>query len=81
VEFGIFHEFERPPGTSEADAFEKAFDLVDSAERWGLDAVWLAELHFSPTRSVLASPILLAGAIAARPSGIKIGTAVQILPL
>jgi alkanesulfonate monooxygenase SsuD/methylene tetrahydromethanopterin reductase-like flavin-dependent oxidoreductase (luciferase family) len=81
VEFGIFHEFERPPGTSEAQAFENAFELVDVAERWGLDAVWLAELHFSPKRSVLASPMLLAGAIGARTSKIKIGTAVQILPL
>jgi len=81
VEFGIFHEFERPSGTSEAQAFENAFELVDVAERWGLDAVWLAELHFSPKRSVLASPMLLAGAIGARTSKIKIGTAVQILPL
>ena len=66
---------------SEEQAFENAFDLVDSAERWGLDAVWLAELHFSPKRSVLSAPMLLAGAIAARTSKIKIGTAVQILPL
>jgi alkanesulfonate monooxygenase SsuD/methylene tetrahydromethanopterin reductase-like flavin-dependent oxidoreductase (luciferase family) len=81
VEFGIFHEFERPPGMSEATAFDQAFDLVDSAERWGLDAVWLAELHFNPKRSVLSAPMTLASAIAARTSKIKIGTAVQILPL
>lgn len=81
MEFGIFHEFERPSGMSEAQAFDNAFELVDSAERWGLDAVWLAELHFSPKRSVLASPMLLAGAIGARTKQIKIGTAVQILPL
>ncbi|HEX8967250.1 MAG TPA: LLM class flavin-dependent oxidoreductase [Chloroflexota bacterium] len=81
MEFGIFHEFERPPGVSEAEAFEHGFDLVDLAERWGLDAVWLAELHFSPRRSVLSAPMALAGAIAARTSRIKIGTAVQILPL
>ena len=66
---------------SEAQAFTNAFDLVDVAERGGLDAVWLAELHFNPKRSVLASPMLLAGAIGARTSNIKIGTAVQILPL
>lgn len=66
---------------SEEHAFENAFDLVDCAERWGLDAVWLAELHFSPKRSVLSAPMLLAGAIAARTSQVKIGTAVQILPL
>jgi len=81
VEFGIFHEFERQAGVSEAQAFEDGFDLVDSAERWGLDAVWLAELHFSPKRSVISVPMTIASAIAARTSRIKIGTAVQILPL
>jgi alkanesulfonate monooxygenase SsuD/methylene tetrahydromethanopterin reductase-like flavin-dependent oxidoreductase (luciferase family) len=81
VEFGIFHEFERPQGMSEAQAFDNAFDLVEVAERGGLHAVWLAELHFNPKRSVLASPMLLAGAIGARTNNIKIGTAVQILPL
>ena len=81
MEFGIFHEFERPPGTREAQAFDAAFELIDEAERWGLDAVWLAELHFTPTRSVLSAPLALAAAIAARTQRIKIGTAVQILPL
>lgn len=81
MEFGIFHEFERPSGVGEAEAFERGFDLVDSAEEWGLDAVWLAELHFSPQRSVLASPLTIASAIAARTENIKIGTAVQVLPL
>jgi len=81
VEFGIFHEFERPPGVGEAQAFDAALDLVDAAERWGLDAVWLAELHFSPSRSVLSAPLALAAAIAARTRRIKIGTAVQVIPL
>lgn len=81
MEFGIFHEFERPTGVSEAQAFDNGFDLIEVAENGGLDAVWLAELHFSPKRSVLASPMLLAGAIGARTSKIKIGTAVQVLPL
>ena len=81
MEFGIFHEFERQAEQSEARAFEAGFDLVDSAERWGLDAVWLAELHFSPKRSVISAPMTVACAIAARTQRIKIGTAVQVLPL
>jgi alkanesulfonate monooxygenase SsuD/methylene tetrahydromethanopterin reductase-like flavin-dependent oxidoreductase (luciferase family) len=81
VEFGIFHEFERPAGVSEAQAFDDAFEIVNVAEEWGLDAVWLAELHFSPQRSVLSSPMTIASAIGARTSHIKVGTAVQILPL
>jgi len=80
MEFGAFHEFPRTDGTSDATGFDNGFELVDAAEQWGLHAIWLAELHISP-RSVLASPIAIAAAIAARTERIKIGTAVQVLPL
>ena len=43
--------------------------------------MWLAELHTAPERSVLASPLMIATAIAARTKRMKIGTAVQVLPL
>ncbi len=80
MEFGIFHEF---PSVSAGDAaaFEQAMALIDAAEHGGLDAVWLAELHFDPERSVLSAPLLIASAIAARTQRIKIGIAVQVLPL
>src|SRR6476469_1347678 len=81
MEFGMFHEFQRLPGASDASAFADSFAQVDAAERRGLDARWLAELHFNPERSVLASPLILAAAIAARTKNMKIGTAVQVLPL
>jgi alkanesulfonate monooxygenase SsuD/methylene tetrahydromethanopterin reductase-like flavin-dependent oxidoreductase (luciferase family) len=81
MEFGLSHEFECPEGYPESQAFTDAFELVDAAEAWGLDAVWLAELHVAPGRSVLSSPLSVASAIAARTRRIKIGTAVQILPL
>lgn len=81
MEFGIFHEFPSLPGRPDAQAFAQAFDIVEGAERWGLDAIWLAELHFDPERSVLSSPMCIASAIAVRTSRIKIGIAVQVLPL
>jgi len=81
MEFGLFHEFQKSLKTSEAEAFAQSFELIDAAERWGLDAMWLAELHFEPGRSVLASPMILAAAIAQRTRRMKIGTAVQVLPL
>jgi alkanesulfonate monooxygenase SsuD/methylene tetrahydromethanopterin reductase-like flavin-dependent oxidoreductase (luciferase family) len=81
MEFGMFHEFQRLPGASEPSAFADSFAQIDAAERLGLDAMWLAELHFAPERSVLASPMLLAAAIAERTKRMKIGTAVQVLPL
>jgi len=81
MEFGMFHEFQRLPGQSEADAFTEAFEQVDAAERFGLDAMWLAELHVAPERSVLAAPLNIASAIAARTTRMRIGIAVQVLPL
>jgi alkanesulfonate monooxygenase SsuD/methylene tetrahydromethanopterin reductase-like flavin-dependent oxidoreductase (luciferase family) len=80
-EFGIFHEFTRNAGQTDAEAFGQSFAQVDAAERWGLDVIWLAELHFLPERSVASAPLLIASAIAARTSRVKIGIAVQVLPL
>ena len=80
MEFGMFHEFQWRRGQSEADAFAESFAQAEAAERWGLDVLWLAELHIIQ-RSVLAAPLNVASAVAARTSRIKIGTAVQVLPL
>ena len=80
-EFGLFHEFQRRAGQDDAEAFAQSFAQVDAAERWGLDVLWLAELHFVPDRSVASAPLVLASAIAARTRRMKIGIAVQVLPL
>jgi alkanesulfonate monooxygenase SsuD/methylene tetrahydromethanopterin reductase-like flavin-dependent oxidoreductase (luciferase family) len=80
MEFGVFHEFPHREGRSDAEAFAESFELVDAAERWGLDVMWLAELHFA-TRSVLAMPLTIAASIAGRTKRMKIGTAVQVLPI
>ncbi len=81
MEFGLFTEFHCPPGTSEAAAFEESMAQMLAAEALGFDAVWLAELHFQKDRSVLASPLAVAAAIASRTQRVKIGIAVQVLPL
>src|ERR671938_994317 len=81
MEFGMFHEFPSLPGRSETDAFDEAMAQIDAAERWGLDVMWLAEIHFAPERTHLSAPLPIASAIAARTSRMKIGTAVQGLPL
>jgi len=81
MEFGMFHEFPSLPGRTEAEAFDEALAQVDAAEALGLDVMWLAELHFEPRRSVLSAPLSIASAIAARTRRIKIGIAVQVLPL
>ncbi len=81
MHFGIFMEFGFRNGGSEGEAFREGLDLVDAAEAWGLDSAWLSEFHFSPERSVLSSPIVVAGALAARTQRMRIGLAVYVLPL
>jgi alkanesulfonate monooxygenase SsuD/methylene tetrahydromethanopterin reductase-like flavin-dependent oxidoreductase (luciferase family) len=81
MEFGMFHEFPTLSGRTESEAFDEAMEQVDAAERLGLDVMWLAELHFEPRRSVLSAPLSIASAIAGRTRRIKIGIAVQVLPL
>ena len=81
MDFGIFMEFGSRPGLSQAESFQEGFGLVDASEAWGLDGVWLAELHFNPARSVLSAPIVMASSIATRTNRLRVGMAVHVLPL
>ena len=81
MNFGMFTDFHVRSGKSQAEAFDESFAQVMEAERLGFDTVWLAEHHFSPERAVLASPMVIASAIAARTQRIRVGLAVQVLPL
>ena len=79
MEFGMFYEFPVRPGHTEAEAFSEGLDLVDDAEHLGLDATWLSESHVAPGRSVLASPMVIASAIAGRTKKMRVGLAVQVI--
>src|SRR3984885_3356393 len=78
---GMVHEFPSVPGRGETEMFDESMEQVDAAERWGLDVMWLAEIHFAPERTYLSSPLAIASAVAARTQRMKIGIAVQVLPL
>jgi alkanesulfonate monooxygenase SsuD/methylene tetrahydromethanopterin reductase-like flavin-dependent oxidoreductase (luciferase family) len=77
----MFMEFETRQGHSQAQAFADGFALVEAADAWGLDGVWLGEMHFNPARSVLGAPIVVASSIATRTKRLRVGMAVQVLPL
>jgi alkanesulfonate monooxygenase SsuD/methylene tetrahydromethanopterin reductase-like flavin-dependent oxidoreductase (luciferase family) len=81
TQVGFFTEFQWAPGMDEAQAFDEAMAQMIAAEDLGFDAVWLAEIHFQKERSVLSSPLIVAATIAARTRRVKIGIAVQVLPL
>jgi alkanesulfonate monooxygenase SsuD/methylene tetrahydromethanopterin reductase-like flavin-dependent oxidoreductase (luciferase family) len=81
MDFGIFLDFVRRSGETPEETFDESFQLVDLAEAAGLDTVWLGEMHFNPNRSVLSAPIIVACSIATRTKRLRVGMAVQVLPL
>lgn len=80
MDFGIFLDFSARRGQTQSDAFQEAFELVDVAEETGLDTVWLGETHFNSNRPISA-PIVVASSIATRTERLRVGMAVQVLPL
>ena len=81
MDFGINANFNIGSNPTHADAFQEAFEEIDLAEELGLDTVWLGEMHFNPNRSVLSAPIIVATSIATRTKRLRVGMAVQVLPL
>jgi alkanesulfonate monooxygenase SsuD/methylene tetrahydromethanopterin reductase-like flavin-dependent oxidoreductase (luciferase family) len=80
MHFGIFAE-EMRHGVSQPGAFRDTFELAERAEACGIDCIWLGEIHFTPTRSVISASLQVASSIATRTRRLRVGTAVQVLPL
>src|SRR5215472_19118789 len=80
MDFGIFVEQVRR-GVKPPEAFQEISELVTASEAWGLDIVWFAEMMVNPTRSVLSAPLLVASWAVSRTKRLRVGTAVQLLPL
>jgi len=81
MEFGTFYQLPCAPGQSPLQRYEDTLMQIQHADSLGLDVAWLAELHFFPTFSIMPSPLLVASALAQRTSRIRLGIAVNLLPL
>ena len=81
MHFGFLTECYVKQGKSHTQAFADTFAQIDEAESLGIDSVWVVEQHFRPWASILPSPMLMASAIATRTRRMRIGLAVQVLPL
>ena len=89
---GLVMECDYRYGESEQAAFDEAFAMAEAAEDGGLDGVWLAERHFAAPRSpldtagagipsVVSAPLIISSAIVARYERLRVGVAVNVLPL
>src|SRR5437867_6262024 len=89
---GLVMECDYREGRTQEEAFAEAMSIAEIAETQGLDGVWLAERHFAMHRrptdpmgagipSIASVPLVLAAAVAARTTRLRIGTGVSVLPL
>ncbi len=92
MHIGLVMECDYRYGDTEQDAFDEAFAMAEAAEMGGLDGVWLAERHFAAPRSpldtggagipsVVSAPLIISSAIVARYERLRVGVAVNVLPL
>ncbi len=80
--FGLWYDFrqELPAMQNYADFYAECLEEIEEGESLGFSDVWLSEHHFVDD-GYLPSPLVVAGAIAARTRSIRIGTNVLLLPL
>lgn len=81
MNFGLLTECYVREGKSHTQAFDDSFEQIAAAEALGFDSVWVVEQHFRPWAATIASPMVMAAAVAARTSRVRIGLAVQVLPI
>ena len=81
MEFGVFYQLPCAVDQTPAARFQDTIAQCQLADELGFDAAWLAELHFNPRFSVMPAPMMIASAIALTTKRIRIGNAVNLLPL
>jgi alkanesulfonate monooxygenase SsuD/methylene tetrahydromethanopterin reductase-like flavin-dependent oxidoreductase (luciferase family) len=81
MQCGLFTELQCPPDRQESQLYDEVLEQITQAEAMQFHAVWLAELHFHRRFSILSAPLLTAAAAAQRTQHIRLGIAVNVLPL
>lgn len=59
----------------------EALDQAELADKLGFHGFWVSEIHFQPEFSVLSAPYPVLGALSQRTRRLRLGVAVNILPV
>src|ERR1700724_3023574 len=81
MKFDIFYQLPAAHTQKVQDRYRELIDESIEADRLGFETVWLAEVHFAPRFSTMPTPLLLLAAIAERTTRLRLGTAVNLMPL
>lgn len=81
MKFDIFYQLPCADSQDAATRYRELIAEAEEADKLGFNTVWLAEVHFAPHFSVMATPLMLLASIAERTRRIRLGMAVNLLPL
>ncbi len=81
MKFDLFYQLPEGAGQNTAQRYRELISEAAEADVLGFDTVWLAEVHFAPGFSVMPTPLMILAAIAERTTRIRLGMAVNLMPL
>ncbi len=81
MRFSLFYQLPCSDDQSDAARYAETIEQVQHGEALGFDCAWLAELHFYKPFSIMPAPLIVATAIAQKTQRIRLGIAVNLLPL
>jgi alkanesulfonate monooxygenase SsuD/methylene tetrahydromethanopterin reductase-like flavin-dependent oxidoreductase (luciferase family) len=81
MKVSLFTEIQCPQGSSPAARLEEFMEQAELADRLGFYTYWIAEIHCQPKFSLLSAPYVVLGAVAQRTKRLRLGVAVNTLPV
>lgn len=81
MKVSLFTEIQCPSSSVPADLLEQFLDQTELADRLGYDGFWVAEIHFTPSFSLMSAPYVILGAATQRTRNLRLGVAVNTLPI
>lgn len=81
MKFSLFTEIQCPPGSAPGTRLEEFMEQAELADRLGFQTYWIAEIHCQPRFSLLSAPYVVLGAAAQRTKRLRLGVAVNTLPV
>ena len=81
MKVSIFTEVQCPSGSVPGELLNQCLDQAELADKLGYHGYWVAEIHFTPSFSLLSAPYVVLGAATQRTRNLRLGVAVNTLPI